>query len=66
MITDRKGTLEFADKDIATIEALHDMLLDHDHKLNEPALNNARDLTDRMYKALGYGFSNQKLYKEKK
>lgn len=41
------------DSDIATIEALHDLLLDkHGYKLDFLTLKNARELTKKMYKAL--------------
>ena len=40
------------DFDIATIEALHDLLLDnHGYKLDHYTLTNARKLTKKMYKA---------------
>ena len=41
------------DSDIATIEALHDLLLDaHGYSLELITLKRARELTDKMYKAL--------------
>lgn len=45
--------LEIKDRDIATIEYLHDVLLD-DKILgfNAPSMNESRALTQRMYKAL--------------
>lgn len=46
----RFGTLIFYDSDIATIEALHDCLLDlHGLKLESRTLTRARELTKRMY-----------------
>lgn len=42
--------MNIQDKDIATIEALHDLLLDNRIcKTHHPALKNARLLTRRMY-----------------
>lgn len=48
----RKAPVEIQDADIATIEAMHDLLLDHGHKLGERALRESRELTRRMYAAL--------------
>ena len=64
-MSEKEGTIIIRDKDIATIEAMHDLLLDHGHKLDERALRESRDLTNRMYKSLGWDFSNQKLYGDK-
>lgn len=45
--------LEIKDKDIATIEALHDVLLDEKILgLNARCMKESRALTQRMYKAL--------------
>lgn len=40
------------DFDIATIEALHDLLLENGVDINQPALKNSRVLTSRMYAQL--------------
>jgi len=46
------ATVEITDFDIATIEALHDLLLDkHNYELNHTTLTNARKLTHKMYEA---------------
>ena len=46
--------LEIKDKDIATIEALHDTLLDNKVLgLNARSMKESRALKQRMYKALG-------------
>ena len=50
----KEATIVIKDKDIATIEAMHDLLLDHGHKLNERSLKESRALTERMYNALKY------------
>lgn len=55
----QEACLVFKDKDIATIEAMHDLLLDDGHKLDERALKEGRELTNRMYKALGWSFRNE-------
>jgi hypothetical protein len=48
----RKVLVEIVDSDIATIEALHDLLLDaHGYSLDFIALKRARELTTKMYKA---------------
>ena len=45
--------IEIQDSDIATIEALHDLLLDtHGYWVDFIALKRARELTAKMYKAL--------------
>ena len=44
--------VEITDFDIATIEALHDLLLDnHGYSLDFITLKNARELTAKMYNA---------------
>ena len=44
---------EIEDIDIATVEALHDLLLDaHGYSLDFTLLKNARRLTEKMYKLL--------------
>ena len=49
----KEGTVIITDFDIATIEALHDLLYDnHAYKLSHIALRNARRLTKKMYEAL--------------
>ena len=43
------------DSDIATIEALHDLLLDKEgYPINHPTLKRGRELTYKLYKMLGY------------
>ena len=45
--------VNIVDSDIATIEALHDLLLDaHGYSLDFRTLKKARELTAKMYKAL--------------
>lgn len=56
---DKEGALIFKDKDIATIEALHDLLLDHGHELDERALKESRELTNRMYNTLKWSRDNE-------
>ena len=51
-MSEKEGMVKFTDKDIATIEAMHDLLLDHGHELNERALKESRELTNRMYETL--------------
>ena len=49
----KKAKLEIQDSDIATIEALHDLLLDkHGYSLDFITLKKARELTKKMYNAL--------------
>ena len=44
--------VEIIDSDIATIEALHDLLLDaHGYSLGSTPLKRARELTRKMYDA---------------
>lgn len=44
------GFVEIADSDIATVEALHDLLIDeHGYKASHPTLVKARQLTHKMY-----------------
>ncbi len=48
-------SLNIKDSDIATIEALHDLLLDGErYPLNHPTLKRGRELTAKLYKILGY------------
>ena len=48
----RTVSVEITDFDIATIEALHDLLFDkHGYELNHTTLCNARKLTHKMYEA---------------
>ena len=48
----RSVSVEIVDRDIATIEALHDLLLDtHGYSLDFITLKRARELTAKMYKA---------------
>lgn len=48
-------SLNIKDSDIATIEALHDLLLDgQGYPLNYPTLKRGRELTAKLYKILGY------------
>lgn len=50
---DKKAMVEITDSDIATIEALHDLLLDnHGYSLEFITLKRARELTKKMYDAL--------------
>lgn len=51
--SDKKtASVEITDFDIATIEALHDLLLDnHGYSLDFITLKNARELTAKMYEA---------------
>lgn len=47
--------MKIEDKDIATIEALHDMLLDkHKVPLDHPTMKKSRELTAKMYLDMGY------------
>ena len=51
--TKEKKRMDIVDSDIATIEVLHDLLLDaHGYSLSFWALERARELTAKMYKAL--------------
>jgi hypothetical protein len=53
-IADVSGSVsvDIVDSDIATIEALHDLLLDaHGYSLDFITLKRARELTAKMYKA---------------
>ena len=65
MNPEKEGMLLFKDKDIATIEAMHDLLLDHGHGVNERALRESRGLTNRMYKALKYSADEYEQITEK-
>lgn len=48
----RSVSVDIVDSDIATIEALHDLLLDrHGYSLDFITLKKARELTAKMYKA---------------
>ena len=49
----RSADVNIVDSDIATIEVLHDLLLDaHGYSLDFITLKKARELTAKMYKAL--------------
>jgi hypothetical protein len=49
----RSAKVDIIDSDIATIEALHDLLIDkHGYSIDHKTLKNARLLTEKMYKAL--------------
>ena len=49
----RSASVDIIDSDIATIEALHDLLLDeHGYQLDFITLKRARELTAKMYAAL--------------
>jgi len=51
--TKEQRRMDIVDSDIATIEVLHDLLLDaHGYSLSFCALKRARKLTAKMYKAL--------------
>ena len=51
--TKKQRKMYIVDRDIATIEALHDLLLDaHGYSLSFWALERARKLTAKMYKVL--------------
>ncbi len=51
----RSVDVNIVDSDIATIEALHDLLLDGErYPLNHPTLKRGRELTAKLYKILGY------------
>ena len=51
--TKKQRIMDIVDRDIATIEALHDLLLDaHGYSLSFWALKRARKLTAKMYKVL--------------
>jgi len=55
-----KALVEIKDKDIATIEALHDLLLDkHGYDLNHVTLKRARKLSFKMYSAMGYNVTEK-------
>jgi len=54
--------MKILDCDIATIEALHDLLLDnHGYSLEHKTLERARKLTSKMYKDVGKENKKQKL-----
>lgn len=53
-MSNKESCLVFTDKDIATIEAMHDLLLDCGKAINDRALRESRGLTGRMYKAMKY------------
>mgnify|MGYP006924848667 FL=1 len=49
----RSASVDIIDSDIATIEALHDLLLDvHGYQLDFITLKRAKELTAKMYAAL--------------
>ena len=50
-----KGTMSVLDSDIATVEALHALLIDnHGYKLDHITLKKSRELTEKMYQAMGW------------
>lgn len=50
----QEENLKINDSDIATVEALHDLLLDaHGYSLEHRTLKNARELTKKLYKMIG-------------
>jgi hypothetical protein len=51
-IEKKKVAVFIDDSDVATIEALHDMLLDHELSFESITLKRARALTLRMYREL--------------
>lgn len=52
-VVEPSADVNIVDSDIATIEALHDLLLDaHGYSLDFITLKKARELTAKMYKAL--------------
>jgi hypothetical protein len=52
-VMSREPMIKIKDKDITTIEALHDVLLDEKVLgLNARCMRESRDLTNRMYKVL--------------
>ena len=52
------GKVSIMDRDIATIEALHDTLLDKGCSLNDRRLRESRELTHRMYESLNINNKN--------
>ena len=54
-------SVDISDSDIATIEALHDLLLDvHGYSLDFVTLKRARELTAKMYNALKKHYDERK------
>ncbi len=51
IVSKKSASIKITDSDIATIEALHDLLLEN-YKLDCPPLKKARELTAKMYNAL--------------
>ena len=52
VLFNESGKVSIMDRDIATIEAMHDTLLDKGYNLNDRALRESRELTQRMYDSL--------------
>ena len=53
--SNRFVSVKIQDRDIATIEALHDLLIDaHGYSLEFITLKRARELTAKMYKSFEY------------
>lgn len=47
--------MKILDKDIATVEALHDMMIDnYGVSIDHPTLVKSRALTSKMYASMGY------------
>mgnify|MGYP006447141069 CR=1 FL=1 len=60
------GKVLITDADIATVEALHDLLIDnHGYRKDFNTLHRARLLTDKMYKALEEPFKIYLIRQEK-
>lgn len=63
----KKAKIEIIYSDIVTIEALHDALLDRSiFNLDDKAMKRSRDLTQRMYAALGHNVDTDRFYKTQK
>ena len=54
--------MKVEDKDIATVEALHDMLLDnYGLSIDHPTLVKSRKLTSKMYADIGYYYKDKQV-----